>query len=383
MAKPHDITVVICAFNAKNTIGRAIKSALAATTGPILLIDDFSTDQTVSIAADIAGDQLTLVRPKEKLGIGNARQTALEATETPFAVWLDADDEILPNRIDAMRRVFAETNADLVFDAAELVDGKSGKVTAQLDMPLFLRGEAIWRLFERNWLPGLWGGFKVNFARKIGYDRQFFNSEDYDFTLRAMAAGAKVQLMEECGYRYYHYPGSVSRNLKEATNFTGKALEKFDLKTLEMTFRRAGVPTAERAYLLASVALLTAQYSTCVSATSVTNTEQKLIEPYGVSASALVSFLAGVAHLKQNNPKLALSYFEACGMNTADCFNNIGVCHTLLADTHAARAFFERAAMLSPAYLDPRQNLEQLETGTATHITLLPLRPLAARSSYL
>ena len=382
MVKSSDITIAICAFNAENTIERAVKSALAASSGPILLVDDCSTDQTAVVAARIGGSRLQITQPLEKVGIGNARQTALETINTPYGIWLDADDEMLPDRSLAMRRSFEKTDADLVFGAAELIDGVSGKTTAHLQMPDFLNGPGIWHLFERNWLPGLWGGFKVSFARKIGYDLKFFNSEDYDFTLRALVAGAKISLTQKCGYRYYHYGNSVSRNLKEATNFTNQALGKHRLQDINALMHAAGVSDASRIYLGASLALLTGQYSACIAALDAVKGMDQHVEPYGASAASLTSFLAGVSHLKQREANAALAQFSACGMASADCINNIGVCYLLLADHGKARRCFGKALELSPGYVDARQNLKQLGTDAAPHITLLPLRPLVGRSTY-
>ena len=382
MVNPNDITIAICAFNAENTIERAVKSALTSSSGPILLVDDYSTDQTAAIAARIGGKQLQVVQPLEKIGIGNARQTALETINTPFGIWLDADDELLPGRSLAIRRSFEKTGADLVFDAGELIDGVSGNTTAQLQMPGFLIGPGIWHLFERNWLPGLWGGFKVSFARKIGYDRKFFNSEDYDFTLRALVAGAKITLMQECGYRYYHYGNSVSRNLKEATNFTSQAQAKHHLQDIKALMHAAGVSAANLGYLSASLALITGQYSACIAAAGSVKAVTQHVEPYGASAASLASFLTGVAHLKQREANLALAQFTACGMASADCVNNIGVCHALLANHEKASKYFDKALELLPGYVDAWQNLKQSGTNSAPHITLLPLRPLVGRSIY-
>ena len=382
MSETKDITICICAFNAEQTIERAMLSAIAASNGPILLVDDFCTDQTVALAAKIAGTQLRVVRPLHKHGIGNARQTALENIKTPYGLWLDADDEILPRRAADMLKTFEETGVDLIFDAGELVDGTSSNTIAHLTMPAFLKGVGIWRLFERNWLPGLCGGFNTIFARSVGYDQSFYNSEDYDFTLRALMAGATCHLSQECGYHYYHYPQTISRNLKQATGFTAKALAKHSLGEIGTQLSRGKLPEAEQRFLLCCVALSSGKYENCIRIAATIEDQHHMVQPYKTTAASLAAFLASSAYLKQNKPDAALALLERSQMATADCFNNIGVCHKLLGNTDKADTCFRQALQLLPGYVDVIQNLKNIDISEPPAITLLPLRRMVGRSQY-
>jgi len=381
MVETNDITIAICAFNAEKTIERAVRSAVTASSGPILLVDDFCTDQTVALAAKTAGNQLRVVQPLHKHGIGNARQTALENIKTPYGLWLDADDEILPHRAANMLKTFKETGVDLIFDACELVDGASSNTTAHLTMPAFLKGAGIWRLFERNWLPGLCGGFNTNFARSVGYDRSFYNSEDYDFTLRALTAGAACHLSQECGYRYYHYPQTVSRNLKQATGFTANAVSKHSLAEIDTQLSRSKVPEIEQKFLLCCAALTSGKYEDCIHVAA-TVQDPQMIQPYKTTAASLTAYFAGSAYLKQNKPDAALAQLENSQMATADCINNIGACHKLLGNKDKADACFRQALQLLPGYVDAVQNLKNADHNDPPAITLLPLRRLVGRSQY-
>ena len=92
----------------------------------VLLVDDFSEDNTIVKAEKLKLKQLTIVQPKVNIeaGIGNARQTALENTSTEVGIWLDADDEFLPGRIEHMHQILTSQKVDLVFDGAELYCGE-------------------------------------------------------------------------------------------------------------------------------------------------------------------------------------------------------------------------------------------------------------------
>jgi len=382
MKKSSDITIAICAYNAEKTIERAIKSACSSADCPILLVDDYSTDRTVALAKSIAGSQLTIVRPAQKIGIGNARQTAIENIKTHFGMWLDADDEIFPERPMNMLQVFEQHNADLVFDAGELVDEKTGNIISQLPMPEFLFQPGIHRLFERNWLPGLWGGFRVAFAKNVGYDRTFLNSEDYDFTLRAIIAGARVQLMNEYGYRYYHSHQTISRNLQQATQFTRDAIAKHSLADIQKHFSNLVISSPEQSFLLCSVALMSGRYTEATEAAENIERINHKILPYNLNAESLTAFLAASAQLKLGNPDYALHFLQSYEGKTAEWANNVGVCHILKGKPEAAKAYFEQALEFTPGFNDAAQNLKELFQATPPHITLQPLRPLASRSVY-
>ena len=90
---------MIAARNAAATIERAMESAVAQDGCSIVLVDDFSTDDTVALAKEIGGTRLGVVRPARHQSLGLTRQAGLDAVTTPFGVWLDSDDELLPGRV--------------------------------------------------------------------------------------------------------------------------------------------------------------------------------------------------------------------------------------------------------------------------------------------
>jgi len=162
------------AKNAERTIARAIRSALAAGPFPKMLLDHGSTDNTVAIAQDLARQQLRVVDAGICPTLGAVRQMAVVETQTPFGLWLDSDDEMLPDRGHAMLRSLQRNDADLVYDEAELCgDGSTGSETI-LRIPAFIRAEGgLVRSFERNFLPGLVGGFRRDAALRVGYDPEW------------------------------------------------------------------------------------------------------------------------------------------------------------------------------------------------------------------
>jgi glycosyltransferase involved in cell wall biosynthesis len=99
------VTIAITAWNAADTIERAVRSALAQDWRPIeiVVVDDASSDGTTRILARLAashGELLVFTEP-ENGGVGAARNRALAEARGEFVAFFDDDDESLPERVGA------------------------------------------------------------------------------------------------------------------------------------------------------------------------------------------------------------------------------------------------------------------------------------------
>ncbi|MBL8990059.1 MAG: glycosyltransferase family 2 protein, partial [Phycisphaerae bacterium] len=106
-----DIDLIIPMHNGGATIGAALASLRAQThrRWRALVIDDGSTDDGPAIVELVAGAdrRVRLVR-QARAGVAAARNRGLELADATLAMFLDADDWLLP---DALRRL-AETASD-------------------------------------------------------------------------------------------------------------------------------------------------------------------------------------------------------------------------------------------------------------------------------
>jgi glycosyltransferase involved in cell wall biosynthesis len=101
---PPRVTICMPARNAEATLARAIASVRAQTVRDwrLVVADDASTDGTCSIAqaAAAADPRVTAVRHADRRIFMNFR-TGLDSADTPFFVWLAADDYWAPRFLDA------------------------------------------------------------------------------------------------------------------------------------------------------------------------------------------------------------------------------------------------------------------------------------------
>jgi len=179
------ISVVIPAFNAAASLGKAIKSALSAGVGEIIVVDDGSTDGSGAIAESYGCRVLRQVNQ----GAATARRAGIAAVSNTFVVLLDADDEIVPLGLGA---AIAELHDD---QACGLVIGTMIGVTAAgrtLRYPVWPEGVTTETLIARGHSPAppasiIW---RATALRLVLNDEKLPGiwpryAEDYELVLRA------------------------------------------------------------------------------------------------------------------------------------------------------------------------------------------------------
>jgi glycosyltransferase involved in cell wall biosynthesis len=94
------VSILIPAYNAEPWIADTIQSALWQTwpNKEIIVVDDGSRDQTLSVAQQFASKSVSVVT-QENLGASAARNTAIGLSQGSYIQWLDADDLLSPDKI--------------------------------------------------------------------------------------------------------------------------------------------------------------------------------------------------------------------------------------------------------------------------------------------
>ena len=123
MTSSATISVVIPCFNSATTIERALRSVEHQTTKPheVLVVDDASSDNTVSIIEQYARDSSLNVRViKQSMNGGPsvARNAAWNIATSEFIAFLDADDQWHPQKLEFQISAF-----ELFLDASMCTTG--------------------------------------------------------------------------------------------------------------------------------------------------------------------------------------------------------------------------------------------------------------------
>jgi glycosyltransferase involved in cell wall biosynthesis len=119
-----DVTVVIPAYNAAETIGEALRSVLAQTYRRFeaLVIDDGSNDATPQIAGGSRDERVKVISVPNG-GVAKARNLGIQEARGEFVAFLDADDVWLPWKLDRQVAALRSNPAvGLCFTGARRVD---------------------------------------------------------------------------------------------------------------------------------------------------------------------------------------------------------------------------------------------------------------------
>lgn len=205
------VSVIIPCFNAEKWLKEAIDSCLQQTYSnlEIIVIDDGSTDNSLEIIKSY--DDKIIWRTYSHKGGNHARNRGFDLSQGEYIQYLDADDYILPEKIERQVKFLEETGADVVYgdwrhqqhlasgysylDKIETSETQTDILTALLS----------------NW----WVALAALMYRRTavensgGWDENLGAAQDRDFFLSVVMNGAKVVYQPGC-YAIYRRYGSVT-----------------------------------------------------------------------------------------------------------------------------------------------------------------------------
>ena len=224
MTASTDTAIIIAAFNAESTLGKAVESGLAQPEAvEVCVVDDGSSDRTLETARALseADRRVRVISLPQNRGPSAARNAAIEATAAPWLCILDADDFMLPGRLKTLHAHTAA--ADLVADALLRVSpGETPRPPALEFAPAPMSFE---RFIKGN-LGALKGPLDLGFLKPIvrrefltqhgiRYREELRLGEDYLFYAESLARGARFLVGAAAGYVSVERPGSLSKEHSE------------------------------------------------------------------------------------------------------------------------------------------------------------------------
>jgi succinoglycan biosynthesis protein ExoO len=224
---PPDVTFVIAAYNAEQTIARAIESALAqrGVTVEVVVVDDCSSDRTVDVAEAFPHEQVRVVALPDNRGPGGARNAGLAAARGRWVAVLDSDDTVHPDRLSRMIGRAEKRGAEIAVDNIEVAKNGEASRSAMFEEGVLekFREITLADFIESNVMfetTFSFGYMKPIFRRQfldahgLRYDEVLRIGEDYIFLASALAKGGRCIVEPQAGYVYHIRDGSISRVLE-------------------------------------------------------------------------------------------------------------------------------------------------------------------------
>lgn len=211
----NSVCIIIAAYNAAGTIGRAIRSALAEPeVSEVIIVDDVSTDDTIAVAytSNDGSGRLKILQQDKNRGPSAARNRAIEESRAKWIGILDADDFFLPGRIRQM--LAYSSDAELVADGMWQVqdDGiakpprsfpdKLPHIPLAIGFREFVLSNVTQRGKQRRELGFIKPLIRRSFLdeHNLRYRSEMRLGEDFELYARILALGGRLVLVPVQGY---------------------------------------------------------------------------------------------------------------------------------------------------------------------------------------
>lgn len=179
------VSIAMPVLNNEKTLAAAIRSILiqSYTDWELFLIDDGSTDSTVSVARSFRDSRIRFIADGVRAGLGLRLNQAIELSEGKYLARMDGDDICFPERLERQVRYLEENHSVDLLGTRAIVFSDEGTV----------RGVRPFRASHADICKQPWAGFhlphptwmgKIAWFKRYRYGVDVFRAEDQDLLLR-------------------------------------------------------------------------------------------------------------------------------------------------------------------------------------------------------
>lgn len=206
------VTVIIPCHNSEELVERAINSVLAQSYPHIelLLVENNSTDNTLAMLKKFEAkhpDKIAVHSEKRK-GACAARNLGLSKAQGQWIQFLDADDELLPQKIENQMAIVSKSNPDIVVDDYLImhsvtkkphinVIAEDGPWIGVIKSNLGITSSNLWR--------------KTSLLKVNGWDEELGSSQEYDMLFRLLQLNCKIAVNHQVNTIIHAQVNSISR----------------------------------------------------------------------------------------------------------------------------------------------------------------------------
>jgi len=104
------VSIITPTYNRAHLLPRVWASLKAQTFSDFewIVVDDGSTDETEALVAGFNDSRIRYIKLPENKGVNAARNLGVEVSKAPYLVFLDSDDEIVPEALEEMVKAWEE-----------------------------------------------------------------------------------------------------------------------------------------------------------------------------------------------------------------------------------------------------------------------------------
>lgn len=265
-AAPVEVSVIVPVFNDAAWVARAIESCLAQTLGAIeiIVVDDASTDETTTIVQGFQrrDSRIRLITMRNNGSALQARRVGLDNATADFVMFLDGDDELVPEACARAVHAARVTGADLIGFGSVVVsaDGTTGSNYEKSMQPVHreLHGEDVlarlfpagqnaqgqlWRyLFHRSLLDAAY--------RDLPPSLVLPRMNDLPIAFLALMRAKHYVSMKDTLYRYFFHRGSSGHQITTWSDYLFNASALDSINSISLAVANEAKARSENSELL-------------------------------------------------------------------------------------------------------------------------------------
>lgn len=202
------VSIVIPCYNQARFLRASIASVAAQTCAPleIIVVDDGSDDRTNEVARALSA---TLIR-QSNTGVSGARNTGLHAARGAFVIFLDADDELMPDAVQTgVRALTSNAAAVCAVGRARPMDEDGRDLNAVPPRPVGPDLYDAWLSENFVFTPGAAVFRRERLSSMAGFPIDVGPAADYAIYLQLARRGQVVDHGQPV-VRYRNHPASMS-----------------------------------------------------------------------------------------------------------------------------------------------------------------------------
>lgn len=209
------ISVIVPIYNVEKYLRSCLESIVAQTyqNFEVLCVNDCTPDNSMAIVEEFIEqypDKIRRIDNESNMGLGATRDHGICESIGEYLMFIDSDDTIEQDYLERYQTAMENSAADIIVGSyARVVNGERTELPiSNTEYGPWLCPSACVRMYRKSFLD----------AHHLDF-RGIRRYEDNPFNYRCMLEGAKVTVIDYCGYNYVCNPTSITRTQNGAEKY--------------------------------------------------------------------------------------------------------------------------------------------------------------------
>lgn len=215
-------SIIIPVYNSEPFLAECLDSISrqSFTDYEVLLVDDGSTDRSLAICIDYSSrDKRFKYYHTEKGGVSKARNLGLDNATGEYVVFVDSDDQLLPDSLTIYESLIGTYHADII-KCGYIEDRESESIQHQISRLILIKGQdsslILHSTEECGYSGFLWNtAFKRTTIGNVRFDESISWLENHVFSRQCFKQCGSILLSPEITYRYFIRQTVSLSNIKD------------------------------------------------------------------------------------------------------------------------------------------------------------------------